>query len=412
MAVIGATQLEPVNALGSFAEGFGAGRVATAQRQKEAQLLQAQRQQDQLNRLIGSGALETAEGRNALMRSPGGLAILESYGSAQEKMGQGLKAQTEGLSNALQYWKRMLPADPRLAASWVKSAYSDPVVGPELSKLGTADEVIATIPTDPNKYLGWMEGVSVFADEYTKRRIMTAEQEATAETARRGQDITAATTRRGQDITAETTRRGQDIERDIKERAQNLETFFGPETKESREAAKEVAGAEAFENVINEMETAYNELDRLNAIPSSKTRTPMENIGIYATETSGAAQLAGKIRATEPQSLRNQIQSARLRLLQGIKAATNMSAQELNSNVELQQWLDAVTNPANDVESNREILKSIRTFVATRSGNKIPTTPSGVKSFGSEAEAEAAFKAKKLKVGDRVIINGVSGRWE
>jgi hypothetical protein len=257
-----------------------------------------------------------------------------------------------------------------------------------------------------------MEGVSVFADEYTKRRIMTAEQEATAETARRGQDITAETTRRGQDITAETTRRGQDIERDIKEREQNLKTFFGGETKESREAAKEVAGAEAFENVINEMETAYNELDRLNAIPSSKTRTPMENIGIYATETSGAAQLAGKIRATEPQSLRNQIQSARLRLLQGIKAATNMSAQELNSNVELQQWLDAVTNPANDVESNREILKSIRTFVATRSGNKIPTTPSGVKSFGSEAEAEAAFKAKKLKVGDRVIINGVSGRWE
>lgn len=412
MAVIGATQLEPVNALGSFAEGFGAGRVATAQRQKEAQLLQAQRQQDQLNRLIGSGALETAEGRNALMRSPGGLAILESYGSAQEKMGKGLEAQTKGLSDRLQYWKRMLPADPTLAASWVQSAYSDPIVGPELAKLGTADQVIATIPTDPNKYLGWMEGVSTFADEYTKRRIMTAEQEATAETTRRGQDITAETTRRGQDITAETTRRGQDIEREIKEREQNLKTFFGGETKESREAAKEAAGAEAFENVINEMETAYNELDRLNAIPSSKTRTPAENIGIYATETSGAAQLAGKIRATPAQSLRNQIQSARLRLLQGIKAATNMSAQELNSNVELQQWLDAVTNPANDVESNREILKSIRTFVATRSGNKIPTTPSGVKSFGSEAEAEAAFKAKKLNVGDRVIINGVSGRWE
>ena len=78
--------------------------------------------------------------------------------------------------------------------------------------------------------------------------------------------------------------------------------------------------------------------------------------------------MVGRAAGTPEQSLRNQIQSARLRLLQGIKAATGMSAQELNSNVELQQWLDAVTNPANDVESNRAILNSIRTFVAARSG--------------------------------------------
>jgi hypothetical protein len=85
--------------------------------------------------------------------------------------------------------------------------------------------------------------------------------------------------------------------------------------------------------------------------------------------------MAGRIAGTPAQSLRNQVQSARLRLLQGIKAATNMSAQELNSNVELQQWLDAVTNPANDIESNMAVLQSIENFVATKSGKQVPAKP-------------------------------------
>lgn len=374
MAVIGATQLETPNMLGSFVSGLEAGRSALAQRRKEAEAMQLQRQQEALNALITSGAADTPEGRNALARMPGGFEVLSAYGESQEKLGKGLEAQTKGLSDRLQLWKRMLPADPAGAARWVQSAYADPIVGPELEKLGTSEEVMAGIPTDPAKYMQWAEGVSMFADEYAKRRTMTAEQLSTAETARRGQDITAATARRGQDIEDLTKRRGQDIEREVKERAQNLETFFGKDASGKKES-KDVAGAEAFQGVIDEMRTAYNELDRLNAIPSSQRRTAAENLGIYATETSGAAQMAGRITGSPSQSLRNQIQSARLRLLQGIKAATNMSAQELNSNVELQQWLDAVTNPANDIESNMKILNSIENFVATRSGKQMPAKP-------------------------------------
>jgi hypothetical protein len=374
MAVIGATQLEAPNMLGSFVGGLEAGRSALAQRRKEAEALQSQRQKEALNLLITSGAADTPEGRNALARMPGGFEVLSAYGESQEKLGKGLEAQTKGLSDRLQLWKRMLPSDPAGAAQWVQSAYADPIVGPELAKLGSKEEVTANIPTDPAKYMQWAEGVSMFADEYAKRRTMTAEQLSTAETARRGQDITAATARRGQDIEDATKRRGQDLEKDTKERQQNLETFFGKD-KTGKEAAKDVAGAEAFQGVIDEMRTAYNELDRLNAIPSSQRRTAAENLGIYATETSGLAQMAGRATGTPAQSLRNQVQSARLRLLQGIKAATNMSAQELNSNVELQQWLDAVTNPANDIESNMAVLNSIENFVATKSGKQMSAKP-------------------------------------
>ena len=175
MAVIGATQLEPVNVLGSFVGGLEAGRTAAAQRQKEAEALRLQRQQEAVNALIGAGALETAEGRNALARMPGGFEVLKGYGESQESLGKGMEAQTKGLSDRLQLWKRMLPADPVSAAQWVQSAYADPIVGPELAKFGTREEVIAGIPSDPANYMKWAEGVSMFADEYAKRRVPTAE---------------------------------------------------------------------------------------------------------------------------------------------------------------------------------------------------------------------------------------------
>jgi len=221
--------------------------------------------------------------------------------------------------------------------------------------------VLAELPADAAGRAKWMQAASMIPEEYMKRYTTSAAEELTAETQRRGQDITAATTRRG-----------QDIERATKERAQNLETFFGG-GKRGKEAAKEVAGAEAFEGVIGEMESAYDQLDRMGAIPSTR-RSAAENLAI-STRTSGAGQMLGRAAGTPEQSLRNEIQSARLRLLQGIKAATGMSAQELNSNVELQQWLDSVTNPANDVESNRKILNSIRTFVAKRAGREAPAAP-------------------------------------
>ncbi len=175
MAIIGATQLEPVNVLGSFVGGLEAGRTAAAQRQKEVEALRLQRQQEAVNAFIGAGALETAEGRNALARMPGGFEVLKGYGESQESLGKGMEAQTKGLSDRLQLWKRMLPADPVSAARWVQSAYADPIVGPELAKFGAREEVIAGIPSDPANYMKWAEGVSMFADEYAKRRVPTAE---------------------------------------------------------------------------------------------------------------------------------------------------------------------------------------------------------------------------------------------
>ena len=70
MAVIGATQLAPVNVLGSYVQGMELGRAATAQRQQEAE-------KAQLQNYLASADLSSPEVQNALLRMPGGAQIAQ-----------------------------------------------------------------------------------------------------------------------------------------------------------------------------------------------------------------------------------------------------------------------------------------------------------------------------------------------
>ena len=69
MAVIGATQLEPVNVLGQYVQGLEAGRAAKRQRAvDEAAMAEAQRAAELRNFLTATPDLTTAEAQNQLMR--------------------------------------------------------------------------------------------------------------------------------------------------------------------------------------------------------------------------------------------------------------------------------------------------------------------------------------------------------
>ena len=69
MAVIGATQLEPVNVLGQYVQGLEAGRATRRQRvADEAAMLEAQRAAELRNFLTTSPDLTTPEAQNQLMR--------------------------------------------------------------------------------------------------------------------------------------------------------------------------------------------------------------------------------------------------------------------------------------------------------------------------------------------------------
>jgi len=99
----------------------------------------------------------------------------EQVGKSQEALGKGAQAQVKVLSDRFQYFRDLAPANPSLAPGWVNAVYTDPIVGPELAKFGTPEEVIAAIPSDATEYNKWLEGVSMVAGDYAKRRVPTAE---------------------------------------------------------------------------------------------------------------------------------------------------------------------------------------------------------------------------------------------
>ena len=146
MPVIGATELQPVNILGSYVQGLEMGRANKLMRQQQA-------------------ATEAEARSNALL----------DEAKLAEQRNKATQEETKSLASRVEFLRRMIPADPRLAPAWVAASYQDPIVGPMLSQYAPQEEVIAGIPRDPEGYMRWAEGASMFADELSKRRTVTAE---------------------------------------------------------------------------------------------------------------------------------------------------------------------------------------------------------------------------------------------
>jgi len=138
-------------------------------------------------------------------------------------------------------------------------------------------------------------------------------------------------------------------------------------------AQKREEGATQAQDILDTLRTAYDELDRSRAIPSQQ-RNALSNALSYVAGT-GVGQVAGRVVGTEAQTQRDIIQSARNQMLNAIKNATGMSAQQLNSNVEFRSWLEALTDPTRSIEANRAILSNMEKFIA--SGGKYSAKPSG-----------------------------------
>lgn len=125
-------------------------------------------------------------------------------------------------------------------------------------------------------------------------------------------------------------------------------------------------------NVIDELRAAYQNLDKKRAIPSTQRGT-VSNIG-SAIAATGVGQVAGRFTGSEAQVDRDVIQSSRIRLLNAIKQSTGMSAQQLNSNVELQTWLKAVTDPGQSIQAVDSILDSLeRSYAGTGAPKAAPS---------------------------------------
>jgi hypothetical protein len=108
---------------------------------------------------------------------------------------------------------------------------------------------------------------------------------------------------------------------------------------------------------VEQLKKNYDTLLQEGGIVSTQAGG-MQNIGARIS-SSGIGKAVGGAVGTKTQEQRQAIEQTRPLLLNLIKNATGMSAQQMNSNAEMQLYLNAATNPDLSYEANMEALKNL-----------------------------------------------------
>jgi len=110
-------------------------------------------------------------------------------------------------------------------------------------------------------------------------------------------------------------------------------------------------------DIVGSLKKNYETLKEQGGIVSSQ-ESGFGNIGARIS-SSGVGQAIGGAVGAKTQEERQKIEQTRPLLLNLIKNATGMSAQQMNSNAEMQLYLNAATNPQLSYEANLEALKNL-----------------------------------------------------
>lgn len=152
-----------------------------------------------------------------------------------------------------------------------------------------------------------------------------------------------------------------------------------PETKEAQARATEqgkfdakmenegIPAKERVNSTVDSVMENLNKLDELGGIVSSKN-SATENAAI-STKQSFVGQAIGKRAGTQEQVLRENIKSQKPALINAIRQATGMSAKAMDSNTELQFYLQQVGGEGVPLESQIYALQLIKEQYGLGGGN-------------------------------------------
>jgi hypothetical protein len=122
------------------------------------------------------------------------------------------------------------------------------------------------------------------------------------------------------------------------------------------EAKQKTAKGEVNE-IVSQLAQSYDTLKKEGGVTSTGGGM-LTNLGARLGNTS-VGQVIGSVAGTKSQQARDTIAQTRPLLLNAIKNATGMSAQQMNSNAEMQLYLKAATDPALGYEANLNALRNL-----------------------------------------------------
>jgi hypothetical protein len=145
-----------------------------------------------------------------------------------------------------------------------------------------------------------------------------------------------------------------------REIAQLTAALKGPSAavlKAQEKAEKQAEGQLALGDTLSTAETLVKDLAKMGGMTST-SKGPLANL-VTSLQTGTVGQMGGRTFGTKEQAKRDELKSVRLQLLNAVKEATGMSAQQLNSNVELKTYLDSLGSEGMTKEANLAILDNL-----------------------------------------------------
>jgi hypothetical protein len=134
--------------------------------------------------------------------------------------------------------------------------------------------------------------------------------------------------------------------------------LYNPQAATQLQKSKTKAEAkDQLSGVVQQLSNSYNALEEGGGITST-AQGGLANLGARLGSTA-LGQAVGGALGTQNQRQRQEIEQTRPLLLNLIKEATGMSAQQMNSNAEMQLYLKAATDPTLTVEANRSALANL-----------------------------------------------------
>ena len=137
-------------------------------------------------------------------------------------------------------------------------------------------------------------------------------------------------------------------------------------------------GQQQVSNILSDISNTYDQLDAAGGVTNTQ-KSIGDNISAYLGNTD-TGQAIGKATGTETQSLRNKIAQTRPALINAIRQSTGMSAKAMNSNAELQFYLQQATDPKLDIQANKAAIQRLEQFYGLGANSPSPATasPSGI----------------------------------
>lgn len=129
-------------------------------------------------------------------------------------------------------------------------------------------------------------------------------------------------------------------------------------------------GAKQVTDILNTMKSKYTELDQKGGIVNTDKSTGYNisaSLGASDTGQSIAAKAGGK-----EQSIRNQIKNEKPMLISAIRTASGMTASAMNSDSELQFYLQQIGNEKLDLQTNIEAINALeKKYGLSKFGNAV-----------------------------------------